>query len=464
MSGRQVVVARDLGEIWLALIEDGRVVELAVSNEDGARWLGTIAKGRITRLVPGVRAAFVDVGLVRDVFTVMPPGTIAERHLTPGDEVLVQVTREAQGGKGHRATFEVTVPGRALVLIPGASHRGVSKRIADPDERERLRVVLEDIGPDGVGLIARTAAVGLDRAALSADLADLLGAWREIEAQAAQVRAPAILYRDQNPAVAFLRDHLALGIDEVVTEGSDPADLAAALGGDESGTVPPIRAHQGPLRALDAYGLERAIAAALAPTVPLPGGGRLVIEASEALVAIDVNSGRDTAALDLDEIALRTNLEAAAEIGRQIRLRDLAGLIVVDFIDVGGARARAAVGVALAAALANDRAKLRVLPLTEFCLAQITRQRRRTPLARHFAEACPCCGVGFVPRADARARHLLRDGRRRARPYPRAQVRITAPAAVADAGREILAESDDRYPWDVAWSEGEDHVEVEPHP
>ncbi len=468
---RRVVVAHDLGELWLALLEDERVTELTVRPAAGARWLGTIAKGRISRLVPGVRAAFVDVGIARDLFTTMPPGAIVERHLAPGDEVLVQVTREAQGGKGHRATFEITIPGRALVLAPHAPHRGVSKRIDDKSERERLRALVDALAPEGMGLIARTAAVGLAEADLAADLEQILATWREVEARAAGVRAPAIVYREENLAAGYVRDHLAGGLDEVIVEGGDPAELAAAAVGPNDGgpnggaaTTPRVRAHDGPLPALEAYGLERALESALAPVVPLPGGGRLVLETTEALVAIDVNSGRDTHAADLEDTALRTNLEAVAEIARQVRLRDLAGLIVVDFIDVEDPVARAAINDALAAAFAADRSKTRILPLTDFCLAQITRQRRGSPLARQFTEACAGCGRGAQPRADARARRLLREVRRRARPYPRARVRVTAPPPVVAAAKEILADLDGAAlgPWRLSWGDGPEHVEVEP--
>lgn len=435
---RRVVVARDFGELWLGVVEDGRVVELSIRPEIGGRWLGTIVKGRVTRLAPGVRAAFVDIGLSRDVFTVMPPGTIAERHLMPGEEILVQISREAQGGKGHRGTFEVTLPGWALVLAPGQFHRGVSRRIADAAERERLRAILDEIAPERYGLIARTAAAGLSREELVADRDALIARWEAIDAAARGSRAPAIIWREENQALAFVRDHLAIGIDELVVDEAGRDAIQPLLAGMNGSTAPAVRIHPGPLPAIEGWALDAALAEALSTDVSLPGGGRLVIQSTEALVAIDVNSGRDTGAADLEDTALRTNLEAAEEVARQVRLRDLAGLVVIDFIDVEHATSRARINEALATAFAPDRLKSRILPLTEFCLAQITRQRRRLPVEKIVAEPCSCCGRGLTLRPEAEARRLLREARRRIRPLPHARVRVTAPEHVATAAREIV--------------------------
>lgn len=461
MGRRVVIVTADFGELWIALLEGGVVVDLSIRPASGPRLLGTIAKGRITRLAPGVRAAFVQIGTGRDVFTLLPPGTTEERGLREGAEVLVQITREAQGNKGHRGTFDVTLPGWALVLAPGQGYRGVSRRMPD-DERDRLRALLDEIAPEGFGLIARTAAIGAGREELEAELAALLARWRAIEAAAVESRAPALLYREESAAAVFVRDRLADGLDEIIVDTAVAPALVPALEA-FGNVVPPVRVIDPPRPMLDTWGLERALDAALAPEVPLPGGGRLVIQSTEALVAVDVNSGRDTGACDLEDTALRTDLSAAAEIARQVRLRDLGGLVVVDFIDVERPDSRARINDALAAAFAGERVKSRVLPLSDFCVAQITRQRRRLPLERVFMEPCPCCRRGVRPRPEFAARRLLREARRRIAPVPGARARISAREEVLAEGRGILADwgtASGLPPERIVWAEGPEGVDV----
>ncbi|MBP7148666.1 MAG: ribonuclease E/G [Acidobacteria bacterium] len=459
---RRVVVAHDLGEVWLALLEDRRVVELAIRPASG-RWLGAIVKGRVTGLAPGVRAVFVDIGTARDAFTIRPEAAPGGAPLKPGDELLVQIIREAEGGKGHRATPALSIPGWSLVLAPGATHRGVSHRIAEEAERQRLRAILDEIAPPEHALIARTAAQGASREELATERDALLALWESIRRRADDARAPAIVYREQAPELAFLRDRLADGLDEVIVDGGETSGLQAAFSR-ITADAPRVVAHDGPLPAIEAWRLDAALEEALDDRVPLPGGGRLVIHPTEALVAIDVNSGQDLGAADLEQTALRTNLEAAGEIVRQVRLRDVGGLVVIDFIDMQLPESRAQVDAALAEQLAFDRARRRVLPLDDFCVALITRQRRGASLFRQFGATCPTCHRGSVLRADALARSLLRELRRAARPYPAPRCRLSAPAAALDDAREIAERWGEvsRLPAtsSIEFVEGPPHVEI----
>lgn len=456
---RTIVVARDLGEVWLALLEDGRVVELTVRPVGQGRLLGAILKGRVSRVASGVHAAFVAIGQARDAFVPLDDDREPPRE---GDEVLLQVVREAQGAKGPRATFDVTLPGWALVLAPRRAQCGVSRKIVDQVERERLRALVEELAPEGFGLVARTAATGLGRDELRAERDELLARWNGIAARAAESRPPTLVHREDDPGVVFVRDHLAGGLEAIVVDG-EAEEFARRLG--ERGEAARVAPHVGPLPAVEAYGLEQAARLALAAEAPLPGGGWLALQSTEALTAIDVNSGADTSAANLEETALRTNLEAAEEIPRQLRLRDVGGLVVVDFIDMDAAADRAKVNAAFAAALSRDRAKLRVLPLTDFHLAQITRERRRLPLEKILGEPCPCCRRGVVLRPEAAARDLLREARRRARPLPRARIVLEAPETVAAAGREILELWGEASGFDrtrpVVWRVGERSVRIE---
>ncbi|UCF66532.1 MAG: Rne/Rng family ribonuclease [Acidobacteriota bacterium] len=467
-AARTIVITRDLGEIWIALIERNRPVELILRPADSPRFLGRIVKGTVTRTVPGVSAHFVDIGIERDAFTMvraLPSDSNNARPYKPGDEVVVQIVREPERGKGPRASMEITLPGWALVLMPFSEHRGVSRRIADDGERERLREILERLEPRQYGIIARTAAAGATSDRLADEYVELLARWRAIEKRASELRAPAVLEEEPGPVLGFVRDHLASGVTEIVTD-DEPAftALSAALPRSIDGVVPALTRYGGPLPAVEAFRLDTALDEALGREVRLRGGGRLVIEQTEALVSIDVNSAQDIGAADLEQTALRTNLAAVTEIARQLRMRELGGLIVVDFIDLSNPSNRGAIERSLRRALADDRAKTHTLPLTEFFLAQITRQQRRAPLAHRVTEPCTLCGEGYRLRPRAEARRLLRELRRVARYSPKARFEVSAPANVRDAAGEILASwgCDSHMPdsEQIVWKPGDTAVRV----
>ncbi len=454
---RRIVATRDLGELWLALHEGGSIVELMVLDPNAAPLLGAIMKGQVTRVAPAVRAIFVDRGFPREVFVPLPPGPATGGSLAPGDEALVQITRESQGGKGWRGRLDVTIPGWTLVLAPRAKHRGVSRKIPDAGERARLRVLLDEIAPAGFGLIARTTAAGLTHEQLAAERDQLLARWNAIEERARSVRAPAALDVERDSTLAFLREQLAEGVDEIIVDPAAAAPLSERIATAPPPAAPRIRAHPGPWAAIEGWGLERAWEVALAEDVRLPGGGRLIIGRLEALTAIDVDSGQEGGD-DQEETALAADIEAAPEVARQVRLRALGGLIVVDFIDVRRKENRARVAAALLRAFAGDRLRTRIAPLSEFCVAEITRQRGRRPLAEDFTEPCPCCGRGFVFKPEAEARRLLRELRRRCRGTPAPRPRVSGAAPVVAAAREIVerwgAQSGLPSPSSMMWVEG----------
>lgn len=457
---RRIVIAEDLGERWLGLMEGSQVRELTLLPEERDLWLGTIFKGRVSQLAAGMGGAFVDVGLGSDLFLVEPdrPGD-GDDPLRAGGEVLVQVVREAAGGKGHRGTREIMLAGTRLILGPGGRHRGVSRRIAEETERDRLREIVETIAPEGFGVIVRTAAEGVPREILEADIARLIGRWEEIAGRAEKVRAPSIVYREQDPLLPFLRDCLADRPEEVIVESAEMLEGVTLLLQEEApGMELPVHRHGGPLPLLEAYGFDRAAEQALRPEVPLGGGGSLVIQQTEAMVSIDVNSGTDMSGEDLEETALQTNLEAAAEAARQVRLRGLAGLIVVDFIDMRRCSSREAVFQALSEGFASDRARVRILPPTEFCLGQVSRQRRRAGLARILGRPCPGCGRTLVASPGWKARSLLRRARVLARSKPEGAIIITADEELLSRARRIaerFGEASGISPGRLRWRAGE---------
>lgn len=426
-------IASDLGEAWLAVLLGDRPYELLLRGEEHQRLLGAIFKGRVSGSARAVGASFVQIGGARDAF-LMDGRAQEARPPAIGEELLIQIVREADGGKGPRATRSITLAGSNLVLAPGGPS-GVSRRIDDDAERDRLRALLGELAPEGFGLIARTSAVGAVAEDLAVERDELLDRWGEIALKAASLRAPALVYRDPDPAIPWVRDHLALAPQRIVVDGPGADERLAALS--QISGLPAVQRFSGPLPAVEALRLDHELLVALSPFVPLPSGGRLIIEATEALTSIDVNSGRDLSAVDLERTALHTNLEAVPEIARQIRLRDVGGMVVVDFIDMARHEHRAQVDQALAAALTDDRAKLRILPLTDFCLAQITRQRRRPPLARQVQEPCAACRRGPVLRPEALARQLLRTLRTLARPRPTGKFIVRAPEEALLAAQEI---------------------------
>jgi ribonuclease G len=471
--GETILVESTIHNERVAILEQGRLAELYLERRRDRSLLGVILKGRVHRVLPGMQAAFVDAGLERDVFLYVDEvrrgldvasgidawdddereegepaaeGPPIEALVKVGQELLVQVIKEPLANKGARVTTAITLPGRFLVYVPGASHRGISRRITDEVERERLRALLAELPPLEAGLIVRTAGQGVEAAALERDLAYLQRQHQRIVERASLLRSPSRVHQDLDLPARILRDRLGPGVDEVWIEGAET--FAAAVEYVEA-VEPALRGrlHQSKVRgALFArHHVERQIAAALADRVGLDSGGSLVIQQTEALVAIDVNSGRYVGRSNLQDTARTTNLEAAKEVARQIRLRNLAGIIVVDFIDMESLEHRAEVLAELETALAPDRARTRILAMSEFGLVEITRKRGRPSLERLLTRPCPrCSGRGRVPALFALALEVRRraldtleeQGSRRLELYAHPELI----AALAGPERAILEE------------------------
>lgn len=399
---RELLVEGDPHQTRLAVLEAGRLVEFFVERHRGRGLAGNIYKGRVRRVLPGMRAAFVDLGLRRDGYLYLEemeggeseaPGAMPRR----GEEVLVQIAREGLADKGPRVTTGITLPGRYLVLTPLAGRLGISRRIEDPEERTRLTTVaLERWGDalDEAGCIVRTAAAGAPAEDLAREYEVLADAWREIEGRAASYTAPALVHQEEELAVRVIRDQFGEDFAALLVDGADAHRVIREY----LGRVQPellTRLERSRRGLFDRYRIDAGVDAALEPKAPLPSGGHLVINQTEALVAIDVNSGRDVGAdggmESFRDTVLRTNLEAVAEAVRQIRLRDLSGILVIDLIDMEREEDRRAVFERLEAELRKDRARKRVLEISEFGLVQLTRQRRRENLERALTGPCPTC-------------------------------------------------------------------------
>lgn len=403
---RELLVEGDPHQTRLAVLEAGRLVEFFVERHRGRGLVGNVYKGRVRRVLPGMRAAFVDLGLERDGYLYLEEMAVDEsgapggdgRRTSPGiprrgQEVVVQIARERLADKGPRVTTEITLPGRYLVLTPLAGRLGISRRIEEPDERARLQTVaLEQWGDalEATGCIVRTAAAGAPAEDLGREYELLAEVWREIEARAAATAAPALLHQEEELAVRVIRDHFGEDFGALLVDGADAHRVIREY----LGRVQPelvTRLEKSRRGLFDRYRIDAAVDAALEPRAPLPSGGYLVINQTEALVAIDVNSGRDVGSGGFRDTVLRTNLEAVAEAVRQIRLRDLSGILVIDLIDMEHEEDRRAVFARLELELRKDRARKRVLEISEFGLVQLTRQRRGENLERALTGPCPTC-------------------------------------------------------------------------
>jgi ribonuclease G len=416
---REIVVSTTPRETRVALLEDGAVAELFIEREAHRGVVGSIYKGRVTRVLPGMQSAFVDLGLERDaflhaadVFEELPENLLSaeeqdaarqapiEERLHEGQEVIVQVLKEPLGTKGARITSHVSLPGRYLVLMPTVEHVGVSRKITDDEERRRLKSVLKEVRQErgGGGLIARTAGQGREADAFVRDGRFLSRTWDEVRALAERHRAPTLLYREPSLLERLLRDLLSEDVAQIrldnEREFQKTLELVRAL---EPALASRVRLHQGPAGLMEEAGVTAELERALRSKVWLPAGGYIVINQTEALVAVDVNTGRFVGKNHLEETLLKANLDAVREIVRQIRLRDLGGIIVVDFIDMEERKSRREVMHALEQELRRDRSPTKMLSVNEFGLVILTRKRVKQSLERLLMQPCPyCSGSGQV--------------------------------------------------------------------
>ena len=422
------------GEVRAAVLEDGRAVELLVEREGRRSLVGNVYLGRVARVLPGMAAAFVDIGLDRAGFLGLDDAGPDDRPCE-GQAVRVQVARDAAGGKGVRLTRRVALAGHLLVYGPPGGRVSVSRRIEDGAERDRLARAVGAAAEPGEGFVARTAARGAGAAALAAEAASLRAAWGGIEARQAHAAAPALLHEEPGAPIRLIRDRAGAATERIVVDSPSAfAEARAWCAAAAPGLADRLALHAGPGPVFAEADVEAEIERALAPRVGLPSGGEIVVEATEALTAVDVNSGRFTGARASGEAAYATNLEAAVEIARQLRLRDLGGLIVVDFIHMDdGARWRSVLE-ALSRALAGDRRTSRLHGRTEAGLVEITRRRLRRPLSGAMTERCAGCGgSGRAATAETVALEAVRALGREAC--------AAGPGALAIAGADEVIEA-----------------------
>ncbi|MEG0766785.1 MAG: Rne/Rng family ribonuclease [Clostridia bacterium] len=429
---KEILIEQRPGQIRMAVLEDHQLVEYDVERERFEGLTGNLYKGRVLNVLPGMQAAFVDIGLGKNAF--LYAGDIAvnpsdlqfgskgkvevtaelsakpiQKLVHAGQEILVQVTKEPGGNKGPRVTTHVTLPGRLAVLMPMDAFIGVSRKIEAEEAREALRERAEAVCPAGMGLIVRTAGAQCEQEALARDVEYLSHVWQKIERKARQVTAPALLHREESLLHRVARDMLT---DDVACCMLDAETAYHALYDTVSLLAPTQRScvqlYRGERPLFDFYGIEEKTEKALERKVWLKSGGYLVIDTCEALTAIDVNTGKFVGKQDFSETVFAVNREAAAEIARQLRLRDLGGIIIIDFIDMELAAQRDTILETMRTALRKDRAKTNVVGFTGLGLLEMTRKKLHAPLHTLLKRTCPIChGEGRLLTEETVARRIL---------------------------------------------------------
>ena len=424
-----LINAEEPEECRVALIEDGKIESFHVATIGRELTKNKIYKGRVAAIEPNLQVAFVDVGLEKNGFLpfaeIHPEyyggDTEAGKHwkdlniqdvIKKGQEVLVQVVNEATGNKGASMTTYLSIPGRFLVLMPGSDSAGVSRKIDAEKQRASLREIMNGFAiPEGIGYIVRTASKEITKTSLSKDLRYLLRLWKEIKKRGQTLPAPAIIYTEQDIIAKFLRDKFSPSIKEILVDTQETydqvVDFLSLLPAQQGKTR--VRLHQGARPIFNYYDVEEQIEQIYRSTVTLPSGGSIVINPTEALVAIDVNSGRTAKDKDFNATIFLANMEAAAELDRQLRLRDLGGLIVVDFIDMRNPRHIRDVEKLVKASMKRDKAKVDIGRISKFGLMQISRQKMGSPIQMGSYKICEHCqGRGMVRSVENQALLYLR--------------------------------------------------------
>ncbi|BBO81764.1 hypothetical protein DSCO28_23300 [Desulfosarcina ovata subsp. sediminis] len=447
MTSKILINAVDPEEVRLAIVKESRLEEFHIESAAREILHSSVYKGVITRIEPSLQAVFVDFGGERHGFLQKqeihsdyfqdPPATSnsIQNLVRRGQELVVQVTKDPIMKKGAMLTTFISLPGRYAVLMPGSSSRGISRKIEDETERKRLKEIVDKLNlPEGFGIIIRTAGMGCTKTMLSKDVQYLLRLWNNITSMAVNAPAPSALYKDRNLAVRSIRDHFTPDIKEILIDDEavhqEVKDFVKIISPKQTGIV---KLHKSDKPIFTRFQLEDQIATIFNNRVTLKSGGSVVLERTEALVAIDVNSGKGTQKKNIEETALMTNLEAAAEIARQLRIRDLGGLIVIDFIDMREQKHRNQVEKALRTAMKQDRARVKIGKISKFGLLELSRQRLRPSIDFGSMQTCTHCnGKGQVPSAESLGLSFLRKLKLDTLKEDVRQVSARLPAAVAN--------------------------------
>jgi len=409
-NGDKNIIANviDPEEARVAILEEGHLVELFAERMWERQRAGEIYKARIDNVLPGINAAFVNLGEGRNAFLYLDDAKNV--NVKPNGEIVVQVTKVARKDKGPRVTARISLPGRYVVLLPGAREAGVSRRISDAREKERLKGLAKQSVPSGFGIIMRTAAAGIDEETLKEEIVELLGLWQEIMDLAAKMPTPSLLYRDIGLLGRVLRDELDERVSRIVVDDPDHHEqVLDYVSKYANQTHPTVELYNKNIPIFEYFDIEREIDAILERKIWLTSGGFLIIDQAEAMTVIDVNTGKYVGTSDLRHTILETNIEAAKEIAKQLRLRAIGGIVIVDFIDMDYAEDKQKLLDCLEQLFREDRHKSKVYGVTKLGLVEITRKRSRPDLKTYMTRPCPFCSTtGWVLKEDVVAMDIKR--------------------------------------------------------
>lgn len=404
---REILISADEFETRAAMLENRQLVEFYLEDADRPRIAGNIYLGRIKDILPGMEASFVDIGLERNAFLFVnevltpeaevdsPPQTI-QNLLKKGQQILVQVLKEPAGTKGARVTAQPSLAGRKIVLLPLTRFIGVSKRL-EAEERTRLHRIAEAICPPGMGVIVRTVAEGADEKDLIQDAEYLVGLWAKISERARTLEAPSVIHTEPGLAGRIIRDTFSAAYERIIIDSPDLRNEMLGLAEKVSPELKNrIKLYSGKLPLFDKHNIESQLDTALKRRVWLRSGGYIAIDKTEALTGIDVNTAKYIGGQNLEQTTFKTNMEAASEIVRQLRLRDIGGIIVIDFIDMHEQAHRDAIFEAFNNELQSDRTKTRVFEISRLGLLEMTRKNMSEGVQAHYFESCAICGSGKV--------------------------------------------------------------------
>lgn len=427
---KKVILINSIAEeVRIAITEDGKLAEFFIDTPDKERNVGDIYLGKVGKVIPGIRAAFIDLGFQQDAFLHFSDiGSSLEEYssiigddsdieeddeeeeeevqtksnsgreynkmpnLERGQDIIVQITKEPVGNKGFRVTSKVSIPGRYLVLIPFEKKIGLSRKIYNPKEKRRLRSIVKSTLPKGFGIIIRTVAAGQEESLILDDLNTLIQTWNEIQSKLKTSKSPLILHKDVSTTSSVIRDLFKEDISKIIIDSKKHfKDIKSYVDDTSPEFSKKMEFYSGDQPLFDVYNIEKQIEESIERKVWLKNGGYIIIEPTEAMTVVDVNSGKYARHKDQEINSLNTNLESAREIVRQIRLRDIGGIIVIDFIDLYDEKNRRRLYEEIKKEFKNDRAKVTILPVSDFGLVEITRQRIRQNIIHSVSDICPMC-------------------------------------------------------------------------